>query len=203
MEDLPSNSHKSRTQKHTDERQPHDKIVEGKVIRKKKSLGRRTKELFFGGDDARSVWNLVAMEVLVPAAKQAVSDAVVQGLERSLYGEVRSRSSYGSSRVGGGHQSYNKMYDDPRQERRPSRRRPHDFNDIILASRVEATEVIDRLFDLVNKYDQATVADLYELLGETASYTDERWGWDDMRGSDIRRVRDGWLLVLPSPIPLT
>ena len=78
----------------------------------------------------------------------------------------------------------------------------HDFNEIILGTRVEAEEVIDRLFDLLSKYDNASVADLYELVGITANFTDEKWGWTDLRGASVAKVRNGYLLDLPRPEPL-
>ncbi len=52
---------------------------------------------------------------------------------------------------------------------------------------------------LIEKYETVSVADLYELLGVEASYTDEKWGWVDLRDAGIRRVRDGYLLDLPKP----
>jgi hypothetical protein len=52
---------------------------------------------------------------------------------------------------------------------------------------------------LIEKYETVSVADLYELLGVTSSYTDEKWGWVDLREATIRRVRDGYLLDLPKP----
>jgi hypothetical protein len=71
-----------------------------------------------------------------------------------------------------------------------------------LATRVEAEEVIDRLFDVVSRYETATVADLYEMVGVTGNYTDDKWGWTDLRGASVQRVRNGYLLDLPRPEPL-
>jgi hypothetical protein len=78
----------------------------------------------------------------------------------------------------------------------------HDFNEIILATRVEAEEVLDRLFDILNKYQTVSVSDLYELVGITANFTDEKWGWTELRGSQVAKVRNGYLLDLPRPEPL-
>jgi hypothetical protein len=78
----------------------------------------------------------------------------------------------------------------------------HDFDEIVLESRTEAEEVIDRLFDLVSRYESATVADLYELVGLASSHTDHKWGWTDLRGAGVSRVRGGYLLDLPDPHPL-
>ena len=59
-------------------------------------------------------------------------------------------------------------------------------------------EILDR----VQKYDFATVADLYDMLGETGEYTDNRWGWTDLSKADVIRVHQGYLLDLPRPEPI-
>lgn len=210
--DFPSNRHKDKqppeeTEPETKEKV--EKVVEGEAIRRKKSLGTRAKEMFFGGD-TRGVWGYVGEEVLLPAAKDMIADAVSQGIERMIYGEARS-SSRRTGRRPDGKGPYI-SYDRYSRKKSPGRRgggeishrarAAHDFDEIILATRVEADEVIDRLFDLVSKYESATVADLYDLVGITGNYTDDKWGWHDLRGADVRRVRHGYLLDLPRPEPL-
>lgn len=78
-------------------------------------------------------------------------------------------------------------------------RSTHDFGEIIIDTRVEAEAVIDKMFHQMEKYGQVTVSDLYDLVGITSAYTDNKWGWIDLQGTDIRRTRDGYLLKLPPP----
>jgi hypothetical protein len=78
----------------------------------------------------------------------------------------------------------------------------HNFDEIVLDDRAEAEEVIDRLFDLVSRYESASVADLYELVGLASSHTDHKWGWSDLHGAGVSRIRGGYLLDLPEPEPL-
>ena len=78
----------------------------------------------------------------------------------------------------------------------------HDFDEIILESRTEAEEVIDKLYEVISRYESATVADLYQLVGLSSSHTDYKWGWTDIRGAGVSRSRDGYVLDLPEPIPL-
>lgn len=208
VEDYPSNSRKKPTAK-AQEPKKIQKVVEGEVLRRKKPLSKRFAETFTGGD-ARGVWEYVMLDVLIPAAKDMMADAVSQGVERMIFGEARSSSRRGS-RGGGnnGYVNYHSRYapsssirrEEPRQISRRSRS-SHNFDEIILATRVEAEEVIDRLFDLVAKYEQATVSDLYDLVGATGSYVDEKWGWTDLRGAGVSRIRNGYLLDLPKPDPL-
>jgi hypothetical protein len=218
VDDYPANSYKSRAPKPVEEPKEKpveekrvEKIVEGEVVRRKKPLGRRFIETFFSGD-AHGVFSYVIVDVLLPAAKDTVADAVSQGFERLLFGEVRSTSRRTGTRPSGssGFVSYNRYStqtpsrrEDPRGREISQRARAaHDFDEIILATRSEAEEVVGRLFDVVARYEAATVADLYELLGLTAKFTDDKWGWTDLRGAGVTRVRNGYLLDLPRPEPL-
>ncbi len=88
-------------------------------------------------------------------------------------------------------------------QRRPERRSNQDFDEIILATRAEAEEVIQRLFDLVSQYQQATVSDLLELVDITGNHTDHKWGWTDLAGAGVTKVRNGYLLDLPRPEPIS
>lgn len=187
--------------KTTDEKKVY-KVVEGDVIRRKKTKSSAILETLQGA------WGYVSTDVLLPAAKDMLSDAVAQGVDQVLFGEPRttkrSRTRGGSSN---GTVSYHK-YSSRNKEPGPNRREPtisnraratHDFDEIILATRIEAEEVIDRLFDLVSRYEIASVADLYELVGAQGKYTDSSWGWYDLRGATVRRTRSGYLLDLPAP----
>lgn len=187
-----------------------DKVVVGEVTRRKQPLGKRLADTFIGGD-ARGVWGYVLLEVLVPAAKDMVADATSQAVERTLFGESRGGRRRPSQRTGSGQNgyvSYNNFSRrdaeraDPRERMSRRARSSHDFDEIILATRPEALEVIDRLFDLVSTYQQATVADLYDLVGITHNFQDQKWGWTDIRGAGATRIRDGYLLDLPRPEPL-
>lgn len=183
-----------------------ERVVTGEVVRRKKPLGRRFGEVF-GGGDAQGVATYVVQDVLLPAAKDMIADAVSQGIEKMLFGEARvGRSSRSplNRKNGNGYVSYNKIVgggstirrEEPRAISQRSRAN-HSFDEIILDSRAEAQGVLDQLFTLIDDYEVATVADLYEMVGQTGSFTDERWGWFDMRGAQVRRVKGGYLLDLP------
>lgn len=212
MEDFPSNSRRPPAEpKLAPETKKIERVTEGEAIRRKKSLGKRFKETFFGGD-TKGVFEYIMLDVLVPAAKDTITEAASQGVERIMYGEVRSNHRRGFRSGGSSNYTpYNRYSPVGRASGRDEERRPsisrraranHDFDEIILESRVEATEVIDRLFDLVSKYEAATVADLYELVGISGNFQDEKWGWTDIRGAGVSRVRGGYLLNLPDPEPL-
>lgn len=216
---FPSNSQRPhRPASEPREEKKVERVTDSEPIRRKKPVGRKFRETFVGGD-TKGVWEYVLLEVLVPAAKDMVTDAATQGIERMIFGETRSstRRSYsargGSSGFGPtGSVSYNRYSSNPvgrasgRDEARPtmsSRARTlHDFDEILIPTRVEADEVLSQMFELISKYNSASVADLYSLVGITGQYTDDKWGWYDLRGSGVRRVRQGYLLDIPKPEPL-
>lgn len=182
-------------------------VLAGTVVQQKPSLGRRIAATF-SGDDARTVGTYVLFEVLLPAAKTMISDAASQGVERLLFGDGRpSRGRSGGS----GYTSYGSYHqasklasrrEEPRQAAAPSRKVGAAFEGIILTTRGEAEEVLDRLQMLIDEYDVASVADLYQLVEITGSFTDDKWGWASIAGSGVRRVREGYALDLPRPMAL-
>lgn len=198
----PSNSHKAKDEPKIDKK--IEKVVQGEVTRRKKPLGKRFSETFVQGE-AKGVWSYVLFDVCVPAAKDMVSDAVSTGVERMLFGESRGTARRGGGRGANGFVNYGKFAEkrpDPRAQISRKARSTHDFDEIILPSRAEAGAVIDQMFEIVSKYEVVTVADLYDLCDITSSYTDEKWGWTDIRGATVTRVRNGYLLDLPRPEPI-
>lgn len=160
-----------------------------------KTVGRRVRDAVGG----------VVTEILIPAAQDMFIDAAIQGVERTVRGEVSSTRRSSSHRGRTNYREASTRRDSRDDPRAPSyrARANFDFTDYKLATRVEAETVLDRLFALIQKYDTATVADLYELIGVTPNYTDNKYGWTDIRDADIARVRDGYVLDLPRPEPLT
>jgi hypothetical protein len=213
MDTFPSNSQrklKAEVESGGVQREKVERIVTSEVTQRKKPLSKRFMETFFGGDARGTLFHVVD-DILVPAAKDMVADAFTQGFERMIFGESRSGNRRSGSRSGpSGYVSYNRMgpnrrpdreREDPRISRRA--RTNHEFDEIILATRAEGEEVLDRLGDLIEQYEVATVGDLYDLLGITSQYTDAKWGWDDIRDARVERVRSGgYLLDLPRTKPV-
>ncbi len=187
----------------TPEEKKVEPVVKGEVTRRKKPLGKRFHETFFGGD-ARGTAHYVVASVLIPAAKDMLVESGSQFIERLVFGESRKGSAHRSPNPRG-HISYNMIGSDRPPAAQMSRRARarHDFDEIVMQSRGEAEEVLDRMYDLLNRYEQVSVADLYELTGIQSAHTDQKWGWMDLRGSQVMRTRQGGYVVdLPEPNPL-
>lgn len=195
-----------------DVEQPKKKIqpleLEGAVKERKKPIGSRIKEVLFGGE-FKSAAQYIASDVLLPAFRDLLVSAATTGVERVVYGEdrrvPRSRTPEYRPRM-----TYNKPVrrhpDDPRmahlpdQPSRPARR--NNNSEVLLTSKVDAELVLESMYDILNEYQVVSVADMHELIGIPSAHIDYKWGWEDLRGTVIRQVHQGFLLDLPSPEPI-
>ncbi len=63
----------------------------------------------------------------------------------------------------------------PDQPPHPPPRNRHATPELIVSSKSEGDLVIERLVDIIDTYEVASVADLYDLLGLPNSYIDNKW----------------------------
>ena len=198
--DYKPNSHKSKQEQNELVKDKKvDKVVKGTVKTKKKK-GTSIKDVFIS-EDAKNVKSYVFMDVLVPAVKKAISDIVRDGIDMILYGETKNHKS-GSNASYVSYRSYSDR--DRRDDRRYETRTRSGYacDDIILESRGEAEDVLTRMDELMDEYGVVSVADLYDLVGITGNYTDNKYGWTNIRNAEPVRVRDGYMLRLPKPGPI-
>lgn len=198
MEEYKSNSHASKEKEKNGEEKKVEKIISGNARAKKKSEFSKFADVFVS-EDAGNVKSYILMEVLVPAVKKAISDIVTNGIDMLLYGETGVHKRNGtSSKV-----SYRSYYDRRDHNTSSSRtRNGYSYDDIILDNRGEAEEVLSRMDEIVATYGTVSVADLYDLVGITGAYTDNKYGWTDIRSASVVRVRDGYMIKLPRALPL-
>lgn len=186
-----------------------DKVVTGAVTRRKASLGSRLKETFIGGD-AKSVGQHILASIIIPTLKDSIADIGIAAIERTLFGEERRPGRRGVSGIAAGtaYTAYNKIAQSAREQQQTNAlaaakiRNNYAFDDIGIASRAEAELVIDRLIGMIGKYEQASVGDLFSLLGLPGSPVDENYGWCDIHGMGVDYVRGEYLLCLPKPVLL-
>lgn len=203
----PSNSRNSKITKQ-DQRPKVTKITKGAVVKRKKSLGSRFMETFVG-ESVDNVMSYVIHDVLVPAAKSMFEESINRGLEMMLHGQTRGNNTVrdkGKSYVS--YNSYSNQRTSNNSNRQTSREIParsrhlHSFDDIVLNTRGEAEEVLSHLVDLTIDYDRASVSDLYDLVGVTGEFTDNKYGWTNLESASVSRTRDGYLLNMPKVIIL-
>jgi hypothetical protein len=209
LEDYTTNSKRSKEVKGVTKKEPLEPVVTGEVIQKPKGPGRKFKEVFFGGD-AKEAGKYVLVDVMLPSLRNLIVDAITKGVEGLVYGESgrrrrpTDRTSYNTRYQVNGPQTAaprnimdlmsggRGLPPDPR-----GRQNRHNIDDIVVSSKAEADLIIERMMDVVEKYDVVSLSDLYELLNIETSHVDLKWGWTHMRGAQVRQVRQGYLLELP------
>lgn len=214
-EEFPGNSKSVRQPKPTPETEKKiESVLTGMAAKKKKSLFKRFTDVIIGGD-SKTVVQYVIGEVVIPQLKDMLAEATSGGIEKMIYGgDSRPRSPRYGGRPAGptnytkytvrGNQPLGAATRDPR-DRPPNPTtlpRQLDYEEILLATRLEAETVLERMYDLVREYEAASIHDLKSLVGWSSSYTDQKWGWMDLQGSQIRRVREGYMLEFPRPTAL-
>lgn len=201
MEDYKPNSHRSKegsTNKPPEKK--IEKVVSGTVKTRKKSGLSKLSEVFIS-EDVSNVKSYILLDVLIPAAKKAIADIVTNGIEMILYGESGRRS----RNTNASYVSYRSYSDRERDRDRDTSRTRTGFNydDIILPTRGDAEHVLDSMQEIIDTYGTVSVADMYELAGKNdGPYTNNKYGWDNIRTAEPIRVRDGYLLKLPKVRPL-
>jgi len=195
--------------------QPEDKnirrVTSTDPIRKKKSIRRLFSETFVAGD-AKGTFRYVLMDVVIPGSKDIIFDGVTEGIRKWMFGGSHRRGPTHPQSGATGYIGYDRMARSgvgalrsmmgPQRAMSRQARAAHNFDEIVIEQRVEAEEVIDKLYEVVSRYGSASVADFYELVGLAPNHTDTRWGWSSLQGAGVTRVRGGYMLDLPDPHPL-
>lgn len=209
---IPSNSHKSREEA-PEGRPKMEKVIEGKVVIKKPSVWKRITSNIIA-DDARTVGDYIIEDVFVPALKNLAYDIVVGGMRRTLFGGRLQAGSPLSGRVGvgtnpvsqilgGGIRARYEPIPEARYQLPHEDRSTHNFDNMVMTVE-QARAVIESLIARFQRYHVVSVADLYDAMGVTGSFADQRHGWTDLgeHNADIRQVPGGFVLRLPKPQPL-
>lgn len=201
MDKYTPNSHKYKEEQAN--KKEIKKVVSGTVKTKKKSEISKLSDIFIS-EDAANVKNYIFFDVLVPAIKNAIIDIATDSVNMIFGGSKRRNGVTYSSPSRSSYISYNK-FSDRRDERRYDDvrgRTGYSYDDIILETRGDAEEVLDQMESLIDTYGMVSVADMYDLVGKTCNYTDNKYGWTNLRNAEPVRMRDGYMLKLPKAGPL-
>ena len=151
--------------------------------------------------DVRTIGNSLFEEIILPSIKSAIVDFFSNGISMVMFG----KDSVGRR---GGQTAYSKQYQRGRQRGRTNRRGPamrnirqteEVFEDIFFDERGDAELVLGRMMELTAEYGWATVGDLYSLVGLSANYTHERYGWENLGRCRIQFTTEGYVIDLPEP----
>lgn len=182
------------------------KVTSGTAHLKKKSVGNKFRESFTG-DDAKTVVQYLLIDVIVPSIKDLLFSMIVEGGKRALFGGAGTPKS--KNPIIGNTTGYSQMYSGGGSTLLSSGssvvakpRATFDYKEVIVENRVEAEAVVDALQQLIDEYKNATVADLYALVGISPDHTAIKWGWTSLQGIELHPMQQGYLIRMPQVISL-
>lgn len=124
--------------------------------------------------------------------RDALRQIIVDKVEQILFGDTPRPKN--SPKV-----SYRSYYDFKNSRSKT----PDGYSNIHFPSRVDAENVLDEMKDIVDRYGFATIADFYELSGNyNFIYNSSKYGWVDVSRCKIVRIKDGFKIDLPDPLPI-
>ena len=81
--------------------------------------------------------------------------------------------------------------------------REYGIKDILFESRIEAENTLDVLKEAINTFGYASVSELYDLADVgSCTYLDNKHGWTNLDKAKVIRLRNGYSLELPNPLPI-
>lgn len=191
------------------ERKKLEPIVKNGAVKQKPSIFSKFKGSFLS--EGENIGEFVVYDILVPALRNTISDMGF-GIIEMLFGTGRDHGR--NSRVirdrgrsyidyrGASNRGRDRDRDRDYRDLSRSERARHEFGNVLYSSRGEAEEVLSRLVDLIEEYDEATVAAFYELSNIESTHADSNYGWTNLRDAYTQRARNGWIIVFPETRPL-
>lgn len=73
----------------------------------------------------------------------------------------------------------------------------YSYTELVFELESEAQIVLDQLYLDLDTYHVVRVADLFDYAGTPTNPSDNDYGWTSLAGSYIKRVPEGWTIVLP------
>lgn len=176
----------------------YEKLISGNAQKKPKN---KFVEAFVQ-DDISNVKNHIVSNVLIPALKSALYDAVSGGFKMFLFGEKG--IGYKRSTTPGSTVEYHKYstgttpaYSNARQAGN------YGYSDPTFDDYGDAEAVLLNIQDVISQGGIISILDLYDMSGIQTIPNDAKYGWTDIRTAHIDRTMDGrYVLKMPRPLPI-
>ena len=195
--ELPSNSISGGAEKKPEKK--FEKVTTGKVATKEKNDIQKVASMFIA-EDLKTVKDHILKDVAVPKLQDFFADLMIATINMIFHGDDRPRNNYSGSYAQPNRVSYNQYSGRNNNQARPAA--AINYQDVIFSSRGDAEEVLSQMIDAISTYNCVSVADFYDLVGMTSNYTDNKYGWYDMRSAYVQAVNSGYIIRLPKPVAL-
>jgi hypothetical protein len=195
--------------KDKEEKKKLKKLVQAQPVKVKKSLFGRLINGVMGPEGLPGIGAYVNDEIIKPAVKNIIYDAITSGLSRALNLDHRQyrgtqpgrgpsqptrRTDY--SNIHGSNRNSRPVEHDVPRTARPAR---YGVEEFIIEEKYDAAHVLTTLTENADMYDSVSVADYYDLIGVPSQYTDNTYGWtiDTITQARIVPIRGGYVIHFP------
>jgi hypothetical protein len=183
-----------------------DQIITIQPKKVKRNLFSRLITGVMGPEGLPGIGAYVNEEIVKPAIKNIIFDAITSAASMAMYGDKRGPNRHHTSYNGRRepyrpNTNYSSSYNGT-PERAPERivRAPRaGIEEYVIEDRNDASRVLITLTEAADMYGSASVADYYDLIGAPSKHTDHDYGWvhDSIMRATILPVRGGYVIKFP------
>lgn len=192
INDIKPNSHKY---KEAEKNKLKPVVNSDAIVSTKKPLSKKLSEIFLG-DDTKDIKQYIIQDVIIPGVKTTILDIISMAFFNETYAGNAKRSRKTDKT------SYSSYYNNsnratPRRDRRNNSyesKGTTDYRSIILRNRQDAEELVEQMRKRIRDLGSVSIAEMYDLLDLSGTYTDNNWGWDDERDIGLNRISSGYLI---------
>lgn len=180
------------------DREKIEKIISGNAKVRTNNV-RKLTDVFIS-EDASNVKSYIFGDVFVPAVKKLIVDIIKDSVDMIFNGRVYRGDK--KDRFIGDRVSYDRFSSDRHREPIRTTNR-FTYDDIEFESRREAEAVLDTMYGVIRKYGFVTVSEMYDMVGRTAPFTANNYGWTDISTASVDRIYGGgYIIKLPRAMPI-
>lgn len=181
-------------------RKKADAIANGKLVDSKPSALRGFKDEIIKSD-FHSIASAVISEIIVPKAIDLISNAFESGLHMLFHGDLKGYKSRSSNN---GRRDYT-VYSNSGNARmvRSEYNTSVDYRDIKVDNLESAKDIVMKLEEIIDGYDEVSIADLYAIANIRHDNPEfDEWGWRYLKKSPIVKSGNYYLIKMPKPAKL-
>lgn len=172
-------------------------ISTGKI--KEKTFWARVKDSFIS-DEVHDVKSYLVFDIAIPAVKRTLRSLLVNTVDMTLFGKPMGDERKSEQRGGSTYIAYDRAYDraygggPARGERQKSNNLTvgiRELDRVIFNEKSDAIDVLSFLFDNIEEYGVASVADFLAAANVEVTPIAHKWAWTDLRGASVEECPDG------------
>ena len=165
----------------------------------RKNNVRKIKDTFFA-EDLSTVTSNLKDEVLIPGLKKLMANLLKDGVDILFNGRVTRNGT--KDRFFGDYVSYNTISSNKSRDVIKTTSR-FSYDDIEFENRSQAEDVLEHMYAVIKRYGFVTVGEMYDMVGKTAPFTSNNYGWTDISNASVERVYGGgYVIKLPKAFPI-